>query len=353
MKILHYHIRKTVIAMTALVVLVIAGIEMFVGFLAELDDISNHGYGIKQAFIFVISSLPGNMYPLFPAAALLGCLIGLGRLANNSELIVMQAAGVSKLQIAGSVLRATLLMLLVVTALGEGLSPALKYFADNYKARANAEVSLSASDSGLWVRDGENFIHIDRALPDGKLYSILRYQFNQRRLHTVSMAKQGIYRDGQWVFSDITESRITQDSITTTHIDSAIWPIVLDPDFVGIANIKPDQASLSELHRYIHYLGKSGLYTKPYEFDFWKRILQPLIALVMIGLAIPFIFGPLRTATMGLRILIGVVIGFGFYTLNEFLGPFSLLYQVPPFLSAAVPLVLFALLDLALFKVMK
>lgn len=350
MKILHRHIRNTVIAMTAMVILVIAGIEMFVGFLGELDNIGKNGYGLNQAFVFVLSSLPGDIYPLFPAAALLGCLIGLGRLATNSELIVMQAAGVSKLQIAVSVMRATVLMLVVITILGEGLSPALKYFADKYKA--NSEGQLATAGEGLWVRNDENFIHIDQASPDGKLHSILRYQFHQRRLHSVSIAREGNYRDGQWIFSGITESVMT-DRITTSYIASQVWPMALDPDFVGIANIKPDQASLPELRSYIHYLGKSGLYTKPYEFAFWKRILQPFIALVMIGLAVPFIFGPLRSTTMGFRVLVGVVIGFGFYTLNEFLGPFSLLYQIPPFLSAAVPLLLFAVIDLVLFKIVK
>ena len=70
--------------------------------------------------------------------------------------------------------------------------------------------------------------------------------------------------------------------------------------------------------------------------------MQPLATLVMIGLAVPFIFGSLRTVTMGLRILIGVIIGFSFYTLNEFLGPFSLVYQVSPFWAAAMPVILFA-----------
>ncbi len=352
MKILYRHVRNTVIATTVIVVLVIAGIEMFIKFISQLDDLNNHGYGIQQAFMVVLSSLPGDMYPLFPAAALLGCLIGLGKLAAQSELIVMQAAGVSKLEIAGWVLRATLGMLVVITIVGEGFSPSLNHFSQGYKAQTQGSAAAQDSD-GLWIRDGENFVHIDQASPDGKLKSILRYQFHQRQLYSISMAKTGDYQQGKWVFSDITQSIISADGITTTHIAQQVWPIALDPDFVGIASIHPDQASLLELHSYIHYLGKSGLYTKPYEFAFWKRILQPFVALVMIGLAVPFIFGPLRTTTMGFRILVGVVIGFGFYTLNEFLGPFSLLYQIPPFLSAAVPLVVFALVDVVLFKLVR
>jgi lipopolysaccharide export system permease protein len=336
--------------MTALVVLVVAGVEMFVAILAELDDIGTHGYGIKQALVFVLATLPGDVYPLFPAAALMGCLIGLGRLASQSELIVMQASGVSKTQIALFVMYAALLMLVVVTFIGEVVNPKLEHFATRYKVQAQTDGAIAEVRQGLWVRDGENFIHIEQVLPDGKLISVLRYQLNQTQISAASRAKEGSYQNGQWVFSDVFESIFSADKIVSQHFATQVWPITLDPDFVGIANIDPDQASLTELKRYIHYLNKTGLYTKPYEFEFWKRIFRPFSALVMIGLAIPFIFGSLRTKPMGFRILVGVMIGFGFYTFNEFLGPFSLLYQIPPFLCAFVPLLCFAVFDLILLR---
>lgn len=350
MKLLQTHIIKTVISMTALVLLVIAGVEMFVGILHEFNDIGTHDYGIKQALVFILVTLPKEIYPLFPAAALMGCLIGLGKLASQSELIVMQAAGVSKTQITVFVIYATLLMLIVVTAIGEGLSPKLIQFANHYKTQAQTGSAIAETREGLWVRNGGNFIHIEQVLPDGNLISVLRYQFNKTQLNVASSAKEGRYQDGQWLFSNVTENTFTPDKITTKHFPTQVWPITLDPDFVGIANINPDQASLPELKRYIRYLGKTGLYTKPYEFEFWKRIFRPFTALVMIGLAIPFIFGSLRSKTMGFRILVGVIIGFGFYTFNEFLGPFSLLYQIPPFLCAVVPLVVFAALDIFLLR---
>lgn len=323
---------------------------MFVGILGELDDIGMHGYGIKQALVFVLATLPGEVYPLFPAAALMGCLIGLGKLASQSELIVMQASGVSKTQITVFVAYAAIIMLVVITSIGEGVNPKLEHFAKQYKNQAQTGGVISDVRQGLWVRDGGNFMHIETVLPDGKLVSVLRYQLDQTKVVATSRAREGHYEQGQWFFSDVTENAFSKDKIVSRHFDRQVWPIALDPDFVGIANIDPDQASLPELKRYIHYLSKTGLYTKPYEFEFWKRVFRPFTALVMIGLAIPFIFGSLRTKPMGFRVLVGVMIGFGFYTFNEFLGPFSLLYQIPPFLCAFVPLMCFAVLDLVLLK---
>lgn len=336
--------------MTALVLLVILGVEMFIAILRELDDIGTQGYGVKQACIFVLLTLPAEVYPLFPAVALMGCLIGLGKLASQSELIVMEASGVSKTQITLFVLYAAILMLVVVTAIGEGLNPRLVHFAHHYKTQAQTGGALAESRQGLWIRDGENFIYIDQVLPEGKLLFALRYQLDGTVLKVASSAKEGSYQQHQWVFSDVTETVFSPQKVVSVHIASQVWPVTLDPDFVGVANINPNQASLPALKRYIYYLAKSGLYTKPYEFEFWKRVLRPLAALVMIGLAIPFVFGSLRSKPMGFRILVGVIIGFGFYTFNEFLGPFSLLYQVPPFLCAVIPLLVFAVLDIILLR---
>ena len=59
-------------------------------------------------------------------------------------------------------------------------------------------------------------------------------------------------------------------------------------------------------------------------------------------MALSFIFGPLRSVTMGARVIMGVLTGFGFFILNEVFGPLSLVYQLPPYLGAILPSMLFA-----------
>jgi lipopolysaccharide export system permease protein len=81
---------------------------------------------------------------------------------------------------------------------------------------------------------------------------------------------------------------------------------------------------------------------------FWHRILQPLATLVMMLLAVPFAFGQLRSTTRSLRLLVGILLGFGFYILNEFFGPISIVYQFPPVLAASLPMLVFAALGIVL-----
>jgi lipopolysaccharide export system permease protein len=70
----------------------------------------------------------------------------------------------------------------------------------------------------------------------------------------------------------------------------------------------------------------------------------------MIILAVPFVFGPLRSVTMGLRMVIGIVLGFCFYILNQFVGPISIVYQIPPIIAAFFPTFLFALIGVFLVR---
>jgi lipopolysaccharide export system permease protein len=347
MKILNHHIRNAVVGMTALVVLIFFGLQTFVGFINELRNTGYGTYGALQVFNYVSLTLPSVVYPLIPAAALIGCLIGLGRLAAQSELIVMRAAGVSKIQITLSVIYATILMLVFITVIGEWAAPHLKNFAEDYKYHAQTG-SSSAIKLGVWLRDGNNFLHFDSVQANGQVQGITRFQFDRQRLLSTSHATSGERKNGQWVFKNIYATTLQPKAVTTQHYPEQIWPISFDPQLLSINELQISQTPLWELYRYIHYLKQSGLSATRYEFAFWKRIMQPLATLVMIGLAVPFIFGSLRTVTMGLRILIGVIIGFSFYTLNEFLGPFSLVYQLSPVWAATMPVILFAMIDAVL-----
>ncbi|MFT5451520.1 MAG: lipopolysaccharide export system permease protein, partial [Enterobacterales bacterium] len=71
---------------------------------------------------------------------------------------------------------------------------------------------------------------------------------------------------------------------------------------------------------------------------------------VMMFLALSFISGPLRTVTIGARIVLGMVVGYGFNMLSSIFGPVSLIYQMPPILAASLPIILFAVIAAVMLK---
>ena len=88
------------------------------------------------------------------------------------------------------------------------------------------------------------------------------------------------------------------------------------------------------------YLEKQGLDSGEYRLAFWQNALHPLVVLSLVLLAMSFVFGPLRDATSGYRIFIGVVVGISFQFAQNLLGPSSLIYGYEPLYSVLAPVLL-------------
>lgn len=346
MKIISRYLATTITANIFLVILVLLGIEIFIEFTREFPDLGTGAYNLPEVMAFVPMILPADIYRLFPMAGLLGTIIGLGILASNSELIVIRSCGVSLNKITVSILKTALMLSLFMLLIGEGIAPILQH-----KAVANKTVAISngqayLTQKGLWLRDGNNFIHINQVLDHGYLKGITKYNFlpEDNTLNSISFAENAEYKNNAWIFKSITQTNLNKNNKTTntTNITEEQWNLKLKPRLLNLSSTDNEQKSLNELYHYIKYRNQSGLTTANDEFNLWQRIFQPLATLVMMLLAIPFVFGPLRSATMGLRMLAGVVVGFAFYIINQFIGPFSVVYQIPPILASILPTIIFA-----------
>ena len=178
MKILDRYIAKNVLLAIALVTLMLTGLQIFILLVNQRGDLGRVDYGITQVFIYVLMELPYQVYLFFPMASLLGCLIGLGLLASNSELVVMRAAGMSIRQITASVIKAAFILIIVVTTLGETLVPYLSHAANDYKIASVTGGSSLRTKEGLWLHYGKDFILIGAILPNSVLQDIYQFHFD-------------------------------------------------------------------------------------------------------------------------------------------------------------------------------
>ena len=343
MRLLDRYIRETVISATWLVVLVLLGIEIFMEFIDQLSKIGLANYSLEQAFLYVLTQLPSDLYQLFPMAGFLGCLIGLGRLASSSQLIVMQAAGVSIFRVTGSVIKSVLLMIIVVTFVGEFIAPRLESKGALLRSLALSKTVVYQALGGLWLRNRNSFIHIDSIDSKNKIKNVSRFQFNQHQLLSADFAPEGRYLGGHWVLYHVKQFLFAPTRIIKTQTGQLPLQILFDPQQLQQGRKTVDEQSIIGLYYTIRYRIQAGLQTNSFIFAFWQRAVQPFATVVMICLGVPFIFCSLRQASMGLRVLTGVIIGFTFYMLNQFFGPFAMVYQLPPVLAALMPTMLFAI----------
>lgn len=352
MNLIDRYLAKTILASIGLITLMLAGLQLFILFVNQLAEIGRGDYHVMHAAFFVLLQIPYQVYLFFPVASLLGALLGLGILANHSELIVLRAAGLSILQITGSVLKAALIVIFVVTILGETIIPSLSQFGNTVKMRAITGGQALKTPKGLWMRvNQENFLSIGSVLSDDKLEAIYQFRFNPRHeLQVVRKIDQLVFSEGSWKAHGVNETWIEKERTVVKHHDTMRWDLTINPLILRVSSRQPDEMSLSSLAHYVYVQRADHQLDRAYELVFWQRLFQPLTTVVMMILAIPFVFGPLRGSTMGSKLVMGAGIGFSFYLANRFLGPFTQVYQWPPILAALGPTFFFALLGVYLLQ---
>ncbi len=351
MKILQRYIAKTSLALIAMALLLVLGVDFLFAYVHELGGTGRGDYGASAALAYTALTLPARLYTLFPMASLIGVLLALGLLSSRSELIVMRTSGVSIWKITSAIAKVGLLLAVAVTLLGEFAVPKAEYAAESLKIRAKSAGLAMLTAQGTWMREGNDFVHVQTLLPRRVLQGITVYEFNDDyQLQTATFIAQAKYRKDQWVLEGIRHSHITPEQVTTSFEASATWPELINPNLLDVLLYEPDDLSLLGLTQYIGYLKANNLDAGHYQLIFWKKVLQPFSVIVMVLLGVPFVFGPLRSASMGLRMLAGILLGFAFYLANEIFGPLSIVYHFPPVLAALVPPCLFALIGYLMMR---
>ncbi|WP_213875300.1 LPS export ABC transporter permease LptG [Pseudomonas sp. dw_358] len=343
MRKLDRYIGRSVLTAILAVLGIILGLASLFAFIDEMSDVTA-AYTASDAGIFVLMTAPRRMYDQLPMASLIGCLVGLGALASSSELTIMRAAGVSIGRIVWSVMKPMLLLMVCGVLVGEYIAPPLENIAQAQRSFLQGQGDAQTGRHGVWHREGEQFIHINAVQPKGLLLGVTRYTFDdQRHLLEAGFAKKAQYTDGKWVLSDVTTTLFHENSTEIVTSASLPWVVSLTPQLLDTVVVPPEALSISGLWSYIQYLSDQGLNNGKYWLAFWTKVLQPLVTAALVLMAISFIFGPLRSVTLGQRVFTGVLVGFVFKIVQDLLGPSSLVFGFTPLLAVAGPAAVCAL----------
>ncbi|MBV7314484.1 LPS export ABC transporter permease LptG [Shewanella sp. NIFS-20-20] len=342
MKILDLYIARVILSTSALCLLVLTGLSGIIKWVDQLRNVGKGAYTMMDAGVYVLFMVPSDIEMFFPMAVLLGALIGMGMLASNSELVVMQASGLSRLQITLSAMKTAVPLMILVMALGEWVAPVAEQKANDLKTSQISGGSLIKSHRGIWAKDGDFFVNIGEIKQLDELANVTLYRFDDKQeLTEVIHAEQAVFTEGHWTMAKVNETQVSDANIGQSKLATKVWQSTLTPDKLSVVSVKPEALSISGLVDYLDYLKINHQDSSRYELALWRKVMQPVTIAVMMLVALSFVFGPLRTVTMGARVLLGVVAGFSFYISNEIFGPMSLVYNLPAALGAIAPSVLF------------
>lgn len=346
------YIGKTVLQSTLLVLTILVVLFTFLKFVDALGDYGQGKFGLLAIAKYVLLTLPGWVYSLFPVAALLGSILGLGGLALASELTAMRAAGISLSRIVGSVMKTGLLFVACGILIGELVVPVTETHAQRERAEA-MEIGLHQERSGLWLRDGPLFVNIGEVLPDRTLLRVDIYRFDNRaRLKTQTSAERGRFADNAagWRLEGVKSSRLEETGVSTRTLDHYIWLSPVTPAIVEVFTVRPEALSTWHLYRYIKHLRRNHQETERYELAFWNKLLLPAAIAVMVLLATPFVVTQPRGGGTGRNLLLGILLALGFVALGQAFGHFSLLIKLPPLVGALAPVLVFLALATQLLR---
>jgi len=350
MRRLNRHVGSSVFGAIMLVLLVVLAVDVISALINEVEDIRND-YTFKNVLVYIGLTFPSRIYNQLPLASLIGCLIGLGLLASNSELVIMRSAGVSVQRIVWFVLRPALLLVLLGYLLGEYVIPYSDQYAESQRSVQRLGIESQSSSSGVWNREGNEFIHFNAVYPGGLVYGVTRYRFDDNQnLVEASFSQEARFIGDYWQEENVRVTRLYGSRTETENLIKRRWDSGFTPDLLNLLSVETESLSMQSLYRYTDYLQQQGRDSADRELIFWQKALQPLSIAGLVFIAISFIFGPLRQVTMGNRIFIGVVVGIAFRTSQDLLGPSSLVFGFSPLLAVAMPIILCMAIGLVLLR---
>jgi lipopolysaccharide export system permease protein len=313
-------------------------------FANQQDDIGIGSYTALAAFWFVLLNIPQQVYELMPIGVLIGSLLGLGALARGSELTVLRAAGISVWRVAGSVAMAGVLLIVLAVLCGEFLAPPLQAMAKQQKLLSKFSTIDFAGRAGPWVRDGNLLINVTQQSGSGEFAGMLIFELDDdHQLKSVASASTAnVQPDGSWRLSHYASSRFGGERIESELQDSREFQSAVGGDFLALTVSSPRQLETRVLWGLIRHLRENSLDASEQEFAFWSRIARTTAILFAALLAVPFVFGNLRSAGAGSRTLIGVLIGVSFFLVQRMLESGAVVFDASPLALAWFPTVLLA-----------
>jgi lipopolysaccharide export system permease protein len=285
------------------------------------------------------SPTPRTIFSVLPAAALIGSLLALGNLAVHRELIVMRASGISSWQLLFSVGLAGFALSVFMVLLGESLAPSLSAYADETRTRAMRAVG-TAEGKATWLKDGDRIFSLRRQTGDFSyrggvlLFDLGPDQALRQIARADTAAADGA---GHWVLSNYGETTFLDNGVTARTERQSTQTYDLNPDLLALSVVRENLLDTPSLQRYIRYLTDNGLDARRYLIAYWTRMADIVSVVLMTILALPFVFGGLRSAGTGARLIVGLVVGLSYYAIGQVLASGGEVYGVQPLVVAWAP----------------
>ncbi len=393
LKVLSRYVKKNALLAIIAAILGLWALQIVFSYLSELDSLDD-SYTMADALKYILYRSPYFLEEFIPTGALLGAVIGLGLLANKSELVVMRAAGISVYRIVGWVLQPALVFVLLALVINQFVLPTSNQLAHEINS-GERDVSITTvrgywtvqpsfttasagndannstdNTSGSAQPNGSDILYISYADVQGNIGEVKRWHLDKDgNLQTAIRAEGGNYKGRvaidadnnssaqsaqyryEWQLNNMTKLSINQGfeaSQAKSLSDTLSLPFA--PESVYLLTREAEDLSLTQLYDHRQLMRAQEQRSLTHELAFWQKLLSPLSILSLVIVACSFVFGSLRTHSLGLRIVVALLFGLLFSYLQDLVGFVSLATGFSPMLMVILPIIASTLLGFYLLK---
>jgi lipopolysaccharide export system permease protein len=331
------------LAVLAALVIVLQALDL----LGESGNILAYpGNGDAQLWHYVTLRAPQIIARFLPFSVLLGTLLTLATLNQNSEIISMKAAGISAHQILAPLIVASVGVALVSFAFNDRIVTRATATLNAWQDASYGQLPRDRGVAGnIWVRDGDDLIHVAQVTGRGqdvRLKGVTVYDRAGGTLQQIMDAATGRRVAGGWLLENVRRFDVATD--TVTKLPSTIMARGVTPDRFTLADVDADEHGFVDLRSDIAELRAAGRPTGPLEAGMWHKLSGPLSAVLMPLLAGVAAFGLARSGRLFIRAVIGMALGFTYFVADNFALAMGNLGAYPPLLAAWAPFFLFLLI---------
>ncbi len=327
----------------AALVLVLQALDL----LSESGDILAYaGNGDAEVWRYVSLRTPEIIARFLPFSVLLGTILTLIQMNQNSEIIALKASGLSAHQVLAPLILASFGIAILSFGFNDRVVSRATATLDQWQKVNYGPLPIDRGDrTNVWVRDGDDLIEVAQIRGRGNaalLGGITLYDRTGGNLVSILRAARGWRQGDGWRVEDVT--RFDVASGTVTPLPSTVIARGVTPDQFTLASVDADGLSFSALSAAISDLAGAGRPTKALEGSLWHKLSGPLSSTLMPLLGAVAAFGIARSGKLFVRAVVGMALGFAYFVADNFALAMGNLGAYPPFLAAWAPFLLFFLI---------
>ncbi|SAI48204.1 permease [Bordetella ansorpii] len=340
----------------AVVLLALLGLFTF---FALVDDLDNVGKTFTMLALFYMQglALPTRLYDLLPIGLLIGSILALAGLAQRNELVILRVSGVSGMRLLGTLWLITVPVMVGALLLSEFVTPEAEIRTGEANLMLRGKAGGGRLASGYWFKEptregGTRIINIQKLMANGQVGDVMLYEFKKDlELTATWQAASGTLGNGSLTLTNVVQTRIDpkapealanarppeQPPARVTKLPELTLDTTLSPERLLARVLTPERMSIVTLLDYIDYLHNNQLQADRQIVALWRKAVYPFTLLVMITIAAPISFMQTRRGGVGAKVFIGILLGVGFFMLNQLALNVGMLSRWPPWLTALGP----------------